>query len=614
MKVIKEYITSVRLHKKRTTSFVFRIKDLAFLLPHAKNKLWSYVRLCFIFILGSCLSLPSPAITGYIIDSVFVNKNIARLNLLVGLLFIILIISELVRTAQDYSLLRLSQEFTFSVRMQLIRRILAYPLSFFRDYRTGYLVSRLDEVSLLGNFFSATVIMLGDNLIRFIGAVILISRYNTKLTIISLFILPFFFEISRRSVGVIRASSVGAMESSAIVRGKIQETLAGIETVKTYAKEGQETSEIRSGLRKMLEIDVFQNLFSSIAGKVLGLFTGINLLLILWVGGHEIIKGRLTVGQYFAFVTYIGFLYGPIQTVVIAFLQFQRTFMACNRISEFLKNTAGSDNCKRTYEYSTIAGNINFEDVYYQYENGNDVLKGISFNIHKGEKVAFVGKSGAGKSTLVYLILGLYEPTAGRVKIDDIDIQKVNVESLRKRVGIVTQNIFLFHDSILNNIKYSRPNASIGEVIEAAERSGCHEFIARLKNGYDTDVGEIGKRLSGGEKQLISIARCLLLNPDIIIFDEPTTHLDRGTTKKLIVSIQKLFKDKTCIIISHNLENISWTNRIFVLDNGRLLQEGTHEELIKNDGVYKSLYGANNANSSEHYWKKKPVHSLTRTM
>jgi subfamily B ATP-binding cassette protein MsbA len=435
--------------------------------------------------------------------------------------------------------------------------------------------------------------------VRFGGAIFLISRYNLKLTIVSLVILPLFFEVARRSRGAIRMSSIEAMEKGAKVRGKIQETLSGIEVVKTYAKEGYEAAEIKTGLRNMIELEIIQNLFSSLSGKILGVLTSVNLLVILWVGGHEIMAGRLTVGQYVAFVAYIGYLYGPIQMFALTFLQFQRAFMACKRISDFMDKTAEDECPERINEYSAFKGDITFENVSYRYDSGNNVLHNITFSIRAGKKIAFVGKSGAGKSTLVHLILGLYTPTVGRIEIDGIDVKTVRLESLRKRIGIVSQNIFLFDDSILNNIKYSRPDASMEEVISAARSSGCHEFISRLPEGYKTNAGEIGKKLSGGEKQRISIARCLLKKPDLIIFDEPTAHLDSVAVKNLTASIRNLFLNKTCIIISHHLVNISWVDRIFVLEEGRLVQEGTHADLVKKAGEYRELFETNSLGDSD---------------
>jgi ABC-type bacteriocin/lantibiotic exporter with double-glycine peptidase domain len=492
LRLLREHIRTGR-NQKAELSFHWR--EMAFLRPHFKKHLARYIGLGFLLILSSALSLPGPAITGHIIDKVFGSHNVSRLHLLVLLLLVILLISEIVRTFQEFHLLRLSQEFTFSIRINLLERILRYPLSFFREYQTGYLVSRLDEVNLLGSFFSLTILTLAESLLRFFGAIFLITRYNAKLTLIAILILPLFYEVSRRSMRAIRSTSLGMMERNAKVRGKIQETLSGIEVVKTYAKESREATEIKTGLRKIIEMEIIQNLFSFLSVRILGLITGINLLVILWVGGQEIMSGRLTVGEYVAFVAYIGFLYGPIQMFANTFLQFQRSVMAAKRISSFLASEAEDESPIRTHEFLSLRGDIRFDRVRYAYGNGKDVLHDISFSIRSGEMIAFVGRNGAGKSTLVHLILGLYMPKSGNIEIDGVDLGRVRLRTLRDRIGIVSQNIFLFDDTILNNIKYSRPDATPEDVIAAAEAAGCHDFISRFPEGYNTHVGEAGNEL-----------------------------------------------------------------------------------------------------------------------
>jgi len=595
MEYLRGLLSYMHSAGKHRPQIGFQVRELAFLVPYLKKNSIRYLGLFFLLLLGSGLSLPGPAITGVIIDKVFFSKDARKLDLFVGLLLAILLVSEIVRLVQDYATMRLSQEFTYSVRSHLIERILKFPLAFFNEFQTGYLVSRLDEVGFLGGFFSANVPALAESAIRFAGAFFLISRYNLKLTLISVLVLPLFFEVARRSVASIRATTLGTMETSAKVRGKIQETLSGIEVVKTFAKENQEASAIKSGLRNIIELEILQNLFSSVSGRILGVITGVNLLVILWVGGHEIIAGRLTVGQYVAFVAYIGYIYGPIQMFAVTFLQFQRTAMACKRISEFQDKVAEDESPARTREFSHLQGSVRFAGVSYHYANDKEALRDINLSIRAGEKVALVGKSGAGKSTLVHLALGLHEPTLGRIEIDGIDLQTVRLESLRSRIGIVSQNIFLFDDSLLNNIRYCRPEASTEDVLAAARAAGCHAFISGFPAGYEANAGEIGNRLSGGEKQRISIARCLLKNPDLVIFDEPTAHLDREATKKMIASIEELFCDKTCIIISHHLDNINWVDRVFVLEEGRLVQEGTPADLIRTAGKYQDLFGETSA-------------------
>ena len=565
------------------------IKELASFLPSMRKLLPRFIGLLFLVLLVSIVSLPAPAITGKIIDKVFIAGDANKLNFYVGILLGILMLSELAHVIQEYLIVRLSQESAFIIQSRLVERILSFPLSYFRRFKTGYLVSRLDEANLLASFISGTVPFLGESTIRFIGALFLISRYNLILTLTALCFLPLFFEIARRTKKIVRSTSLESMEKGANLRGKIQETLSGIELVKTSAKEESETADIKTDLRKLVELQVFQSLFNSASGRVLSLITGVNLLAILWVGGHEIMAGRLSIGQYVAFTAYIAFLYGPIQLFTTAFLQLQRALVSAKRISELEEATSESEIAGGKAILKHISGKIGFENVCFSYNAGSEVIHSVTFSILPGERVALVGKSGAGKTTLMHLILGLCFPASGCIKIDDTDLRDINLISLRKRIGIVSQNIFLFGDSILNNIRYSRPKASHDEIVEAAKIAGCHSFITRLKEGYETNAGEIGSRLSGGEKQRISIARCLLKDPDLIIFDEPTSNIDPILAKSIMSSINDILKLRTCIMIGHDMLSLSLADRIISIEDGYIVYDGLPTGVLTKEGAYNGL-------------------------
>jgi len=590
MNIFKYYLKIISCHKSNKSNGNIRIKNISFIIPYIKKQKRAFIIAFFLLVINSALILPSPAITGNIIDNVFVRKNMSELSLLVIILFILLFSSNFINIFQEYYFLRLSKEFIYSIRGDLFEKILKLPFSIFSEFQTGYLVSRTDEVNQLGRFFSSTLLYLISDFIKFFGALFFLLHFNSKLTLISLIAMPLFFEISRRYIAGIRASSVDVLEKGARVREIVQESFSGIELIKTFAKEKKEVIKIKKKMRDLLESEIIQNLFSSISGRILGLVTGINLLIILWVSGYEIFKGRFTVGQYVAFVGYINFLYGPVQLLASTYLGFQNTIVACERIAEFFHSVAEDENPNRTYEIKKIAGEIEFKNVYYNYGNGRNCLDDISFTIKAEEKVAIVGASGAGKSTLINLILGLYEPRKGKIFVDGKDLKNITLASLRNKIGIVSQNIFLFNDTILDNIKYSRTDATIEDVIDAARASGAHEFIARLPYGYNTNAGEIGKKLSAGEKQRISIARAILKNPDVIIFDEPTAHLDNIMVKVIYESMKELFKYRTCIIISHHLIDIAWVDHVIVLEDGKISQDGKHEDLINKIGRYHELF------------------------
>lgn len=594
---IKDHFRIILSHlfpkKNCKTKTDFSLNSIKFLFPYIKRQKKRFFCTFLLLFIISLLVLPSPAITGYIVDTVFVNKRLDKLSFLALLLIIILILSEFGRTLQEYYTKRLSQEINFSIQADLVDKILKFPMSLYNNVQTGYLVSRIDEVGYIGVFFTGVFFSLFERSIKFIGALFIIANFNLKLTLISMLILPLLFEVSRRYRQGLQASSFDLMEANAKLRGKIQETFSGIELIKAFSKEINEANNIKGSLKQVMNKEIIQSLFSSTSGKILGVISGINMILILWVSGYEIFHGRLTVGEYVAFVAYIGYLYGPIQLFASIYLRFQMTFIACKRISEFLLKFTEDEDPRRVHKFNKLEGRIEFKNVYHDYQENSEVLKNISFSINKGEKVAFVGESGSGKSTIVSLIMGFYNPSKGDIYIDNIKCQNIELNSLRDKIGLVSQNIFLFNDSILNNIKYSRQDALIEEVIKAAKLSGAHEFISRLPDGYNTHAGELGKKLSGGEKQRISIARSILKNPEIIIFDEPTAHLDSIAANSIINSIQKIFKGKTCIIISHFLKNINWVDRIIVLRNGEILHEGSHDVLTERLSYYKELFAIN---------------------
>jgi len=588
LKITLSYLFSKEKNKAKID---FSFKNIKFLLSYMKKQKKKFFQTSILLFVISLLALPSPAIIGYIVDTVFIEKRLYKLSFLALLLIIILLLSEFCRTIQEYQKKRLTQEINLSIQHDLINKILKFPMSLYNNVKTGYLVSRIDEVSYIGVFFTGIFFSLLENFIKLIGSLFIIATFNLKLTLISLLILPLLFEVSRRYRHGLHASSFDLMEADAKLRGKIQETFSGIEIIKAFSKELQEANKIKDNLKKVMDKEIIQSLFSTTSGRILGLISGINMIVILWVSGYEIFQGRLTVGQYIAFVAYIGYLHGPIQLFASIYLSFQTTLVACKRISEFLLKLTEDEDPRRTHKFKKLDGYIEFKNVSHDYGEDNDVLRNVSFFVNKEEKVAFVGKSGSGKSTIVNLIMGFYEPSKGNIYIDSQECRNINLNSLRNKIGLVSQNIFLFNDSILNNIRYSCQDASIEDVIKAAKLSGAHKFISQLPKGYDTHAGELGKKLSGGEKQRISIARSILKHPEIVIFDEPTAHLDSITANSIIDSIQKVFKDKTCIIISHFLKNIDWVDRIIVLKEGKILQEGAHDILVKRIGHYRELFG-----------------------
>jgi ABC-type multidrug transport system fused ATPase/permease subunit len=358
------------------------------------------------------------------------------------------------------------------------------------------------------------------------------------------------------------------MEKEAILSRQIQDSLSGIEVVKFFTAEERETNRIHFYLDELKKTNIKSNVIFNFSSELLSLLGAMGGLIVLWYSGLDIIRGNFTIGSYIAFSAYLAKLYGPTQILATIGLHFQRAITALKRITEIMDLTSEEEN-ERGIKLKKLNGEIEFKNVNFSYDT-KQVLTNISFKIRQKEKILIIGPNGSGKSTIIKLILGLYKPQKGKIIIDNKEIAKISLSSLREGTSIVSQNTFLFNDTIRNNILYSRPEAKEKEVEEAARLAGAYEFIQNLENGFETVVGETGKILSGGEKQKIALARAILKNSSIIIFDEATAHLDSESQKRIEKLIKDKFNDKTCFIISHRVWNIPEIDKIIILRKGKI--------------------------------------------
>ncbi|MCD6192985.1 MAG: ABC transporter ATP-binding protein [Candidatus Aminicenantes bacterium] len=455
-----------------------------------------------------------------------------------------------------------------SLKKDLFHRLLHLPLSFYDKTQSGYLLSRIGEVEGLNFFFSNTMVRIVIGGFEFLFSLVILVHLNWRLTIISLLILPFLFLATRVYAKNIRKVSREVMEKAALVSRRIQDTLSGVDVVKVFSAEERETARLHHYLESYKQASVKRVMVFSFSSELLSLIGAVGGFLVLWYSGWDIIRGNFTLGSYIAFSGYLAKLYGPTQLLASVGLSFQPALTALQRVEELM--SLEKEEKGRGRRVTFLRGEIEFRGVTFSYDQ-RPVLRDISFKIRSGEKVLITGPNGSGKSTLVKLILGLYRPQEGEILLDGQKIEELSLESLRERISIVSQNTFLFNDTIWNNIHYSQPEASAKEVREAARLSGAEEFISQLAEGYNILVGETGKKLSGGEKQKIAIARALLKRADILIFDEATTHLDKESARRIGEMIASTFKEKTCLIISHQNKWFSGIDQVIRLDRGRLV-------------------------------------------
>lgn len=510
----------------------------------------------------SLIAMINPYLSKIVIDDAFGNKNTQLFFIILAVMASVQIFKSGISVLLNYTFTFVSQNIIVKLKEDLFSKILKLPFSFFDSQQSSYLSARVAEVNGLNIFFSQSVLRLIIGVLEFVFALIIMFTFEVKLTIILLFFLPVYFFTVKYFSTNIRTISRDLFETSADISRNMQESLAGIEVVKSFSTESRETNNISIKLRDYLKHTLRQNVLSNLSSSSIGLFTAFLSIFILWYFGTGIISDKFTIGLYIAYSGYVSKLFGPVQQFSSMGLTIQPALVSLSRVKE-LFDLAGEDSSEcRSISFNSLQGKIEFKNVNFGYSD-KKVLDNVSFKISPGQKIAITGQTGSGKSTIIKLILGFYSPDEGTILIDEKNLENVKLSLYREKIGIISQKIFLFNDTIRNNILYSKPEAEEGELVKVLEISGVSNFIKDLPEGLNTVIGERGTKLSGGQIQLVAIARALLKNPDILIFDEATSNLDKKTESFIFNRIVKeVFKNKTCIIISHRHDSISFVDCI----------------------------------------------------
>jgi ATP-binding cassette subfamily B protein len=389
-----------------------------------------------------------------------------------------------------------------------------------------------------------------------------------------------------------------AMENAARLSAHLVEDISGVETVKAFGLERDRAEEGESRLVRLVQ-DIFSleklGISMSSAGT---LVTGIAGIVILWYGGHRVIEGALTIGQLMFFYTLLGYLLGPLERLSSVNLQLQDALVAVDRLYQVLDVEAEVRNGKRHVKFTGIDQAIELRGVTFKYGCRQNILENVSLRIHTGQTVAIVGESGCGKSTLLKLLMRFHVPTEGQILFDGVDARDLELESFRSRIGLVSQDPFIFNGTIRENIALSQSGATMQDIVAAARAAGLDEFITQLPERYETLIGERGANLSGGQRQRLAIARALLRNPDLLIFDEATSHLDTATERAIQESLHSALANKTVILVAHRLSTIQQADVIYIMDKGQIVESGSHRDLIAQDGRYAALWRAQFASDS----------------
>jgi len=548
------------------------------------------------------LQLPLPLITRHVIDHVFPERNIHLLNWLVlgfGFLMLIRLTSGLLGS---YFLTLFRQHTLLRIQLSLFQHVEHLSLSFHNNTKVGYLMSRIgNDPENLQGLLAGTFFNFIRDVLTFCVGVSIIFFLQWKLALVALMVLPFFIYAVQFFSEKVRGKSGEMQENIGRVFDVLGESLSGISVVKSFCAEKSQAKKLFEKFRTSFRSNLQYTMVNSVYISITALIAGLGPLIILAYGGREVMYGNLSLGSYVAFNAFVGYLYGPVRNLMGLNANVQTALASLKRVFEIFDlptEDEDIDSSVSTGSLPTMNGEVYFQKVSFSYNGTQNALEQVSFKVEPGGKVALVGRSGAGKSTLVSLILKFYKPKSGAIYIDGTNIKNVRVKDLRRHIGIVLQDPFIFAGSVRENIKFGKSNATDEEIINAAKAANADRFIIKLPDKYETEVGERGVKLSGGERQRIAIARAMLKNPKILILDEATSEVDSESERFIQSALDKLLEGKTTFIIAHRLSTIRNVDRIFVIDEGKIKGEGKHEKLFKTSTLYRKLY-------EEQYAKKR---------
>tara|TARA_R110000744_G_scaffold9832_1_gene31190 strand:+ start:1201 stop:2937 length:1737 start_codon:yes stop_codon:yes gene_type:complete len=567
----------------------------ATILSAFKTIIWPRRKLVFIglllIVISKAASFVAPLSLKYLMDDIIPNKNIELLKLLVGAVAIAILVQSVTSFLLTKILSVQAQYLISELRAQVQKKVLSLPIRFFDNTKSGALVSRImSDVEGVRNLIGTGLVQLVGGTITAVVSLILLLRISWTMTIFTLVPLAIFALIALKAFKIIRPIFRNRGKINAEVTGRLTETLGGVRVIKGFNAEEQENKIFEEGVERLF-LNVKKSLtatafMTSSSTFLLGLAT----TGIMGIGGYKIMMDELTIGNFLTFTFLLGLMVAPIVQMSNIGSQLTEALAGLDRTEELMNMTPESDEENRTKFLKNLEGNIIFDDVSFAYEEDKEVLHNISFEAKSGEVIALVGSSGSGKSTIAGLAATFLNPQSGMITVDGEDIAKVNLGSFRKHLGVVLQDEFLFEGTIRQNILFPRPDATEEELTAAVNAAYVNEFTDRFEDGLETLIGERGVKLSGGQRQRIAIARAVLANPRILILDEATSNLDTESEALIQKSLAELTKGRTTFVIAHRLSTIRKANQILVIENGRIAEQGTHDELIATEGRYHNLF------------------------
>jgi len=547
-----------------------------------------FAMVCMLFVAASTAA--SAFLIKPVLDEIFFKKNIRMLKLIPLAVIIIYILRGLGMYGQEYLMESVGQRIIRRLRNDLYNRIQDLSLAFFHKEKTGVLMSRItNDVNIIKAMVSTAVTGALKDAFTIMGLTILIFYRDWKLALFALIILPIAFipvvKFGRR----VRRVSTGVQESMADLSSFLHETFTGNRIVKAFGMEAYEKKRFAEKTQRLFDLEIRAVIARSLSSPIMEFLGGLGIAFIIWYGGYRVINGTSTVGTFFSFMAAVLMLYDPVKKLSKLNNAIQEGLAALDRIFNIIEKE--SDIREPDNPVTVIPGShsVTFQNVFFKYDNVT-VLEDINLDVRAGEILALVGMSGGGKTSLVNLIPRFYDVCEGAILIDGVDMKKASISSLRSQIAIVTQDPILFNDTVLNNIAYGNRDASNEDIERVARAAYAYDFIQQFPEKFDTSIGELGGRLSGGEKQRICIARALLKDAPILILDEATSSLDAESELLVQSALENLMRGRTTFVIAHRLSTIGYAHRIIVITNGRIVEEGKQEELMALQGEYYKLH------------------------
>ncbi len=553
---------------------------------------WKRLSLGLLLVVISRLaSMITPGATKFLIDDVFLPKKMDGLTLIVGAV----VVAITIQAASNFALVKIlgieAQYLISQLRLKVQEHILHLPLKFFNNEKSGSIVSRImHDVEGVRNLVGTGLVQLVGGSLTAVVALLILIQINPLMTLYAVLLLIVFAFVMMKAFQTIRPVFRKRGELNAKVTGRLTESIGGIKIIKGFAAEEKEKQVFSNGVDELYQ-NVRKTMTASAFVSMVTLFlTGIISAIVMYVSAHSVVNNQMTTGEFVSYLLYLGMLAFPIIQMSNIGTQITEAFAGLDRMNEVLAEPLETESEERTVILDEFKGEIQFEDVVFRYEEGEPVLKGLSFEIKPGEVVALVGSSGSGKSTIASLVSSLLKPSSGRILVDGVDMNSLNLFSYRKKLALVLQDDFLFDGTIKENIQFANLNASDDEVERAILMSNVKEFVDRFPEKLETIIGERGVKLSGGQKQRLSLARAILADPKVLVLDEATSALDNQSERLIQDSLEKLLQNRTTLVIAHRLSTIQKADKILVIEEGELVEIGKHDELMESQGRYWELH------------------------